>query len=379
MLRDGKPFNQSDEGASSAQSIFPPFPPSVVGAIRLALAEQNGFDGRAASWPSARLGDGTNWQASPSQLGPVRFSAPRLVLNHKTHGRVPLFPCPLHLVRGSRPPSEEPVFALLIPRGPFETDLGTVNLPMAEPDLVGVKACEGDFLTLSGMEKVLNGSAPVQSSRTELTTAWDPIDLPADIISMSALWSVESRVGIGLNVETRAANKGQIYSASHIRPRDELGIEVETLFEGDIFEFQRCLQRFGGEHRFASIEALKPDQATVLPAPPESLVNSDGGYVYAAIAISPVVFDELPGPGEWVPGLEGNLLSACFGKTQTVGGWSSAKPNVGPMPLRQVLPAGSVFFMRCADEEKAISRHGGSIGIAGEWGFGQILIARWNA
>jgi CRISPR/Cas system CMR-associated protein Cmr3 (group 5 of RAMP superfamily) len=65
MFRDGRPFNQGDTGASEAVSIFPPLPPTIIGAIRAALWKHKG-----GPWPSnGSLGNGTNWQDDENVLG----------------------------------------------------------------------------------------------------------------------------------------------------------------------------------------------------------------------------------------------------------------------------------------------------------------------
>ena len=57
MFRDGKPFNQADAGASLAASVFPPYPPTLTGAVRAAI--WNALGGRKEDWDKTLLGDGT--------------------------------------------------------------------------------------------------------------------------------------------------------------------------------------------------------------------------------------------------------------------------------------------------------------------------------
>ena len=74
FFRDGRPYNQDDPGQVEAASLFPPYPPTVVGAVRAAAARAMGWPGSA--WDTAALGDGVDWQAGDEPLGPLRFSGP---------------------------------------------------------------------------------------------------------------------------------------------------------------------------------------------------------------------------------------------------------------------------------------------------------------
>lgn len=51
-----------------------------------------------------------------------------------------------------------------------------------------------------------------------------------------------------------------------------------------------------------------------------------------------------------------------------------------PKPLRSFIPAGSVFFCEAeADQEEAVrTLHNSKIGQETEYGFGHILIGKWN-
>ncbi|MDF2369300.1 MAG: type III-B CRISPR module-associated Cmr3 family protein [Rhizobiaceae bacterium] len=358
MFRDGRPFNQGDEGASAAESLFPPPPPTLVGALRLAIAQQNGYP---PAWPVALLGDGVNWQADTTQLGPLRFSAP-LLLRADHQGRSePLFPAPLHLAQATQNSSD--VLTLLLPRAQYETDLGHVFLVSAPPGHLGVRPLEGDFLTMAGMQALINGKLPDMSA----------------IVRRDTLWQAESRVGIGRDSDKRVAKDGEFYVASHTRLADHVRMVLAVEGLDDKCRFDAANQRLGGEHRTAHLADCAVPQ---LPQAPDGLASHQGRFFYAAMAIAPVFFDDLPGPGANVPGLSGTLQSACFGKPQMLGGWDSGqgkKRQGKPLPMRPVLPAGSVFFMETDDRDKALACHGTGIGRATEWGFGQVMIARWEA
>ena len=110
FFRDGRPFNQDDEGMAVVRSAFPPFPGVLTGAFRAAVARAGGWrEGAERSWADgpggterkALLGDG------PHDLGRLAFSAPIVLRETRKEdgaaGREPLFAVPRHLLgRGRR-------------------------------------------------------------------------------------------------------------------------------------------------------------------------------------------------------------------------------------------------------------------------------------
>jgi CRISPR-associated protein Cmr3 len=354
MFRDGRPFNQGDAGTDAAVSRFPPPPPTIAGALRLLFANALGYKSKE-DWKNGPLGDGANWQASVSQLDKLEFSA--LLLTHSDKGL--LYPCPLHLARAEDKDGVKRDVISLLPRVALDCDLGReVWLPAAETGMVGVKIHAGDWLTREGMEKVLSGGLPASK----------------DIVEKKCLYEFESRVGIGRDADRRTAIDGALYTASFVRLRDGVSMVQSVNGVADAAVKANGLQRFGGEHRSAFFEPL--GAAADWPKAPAELESASGKFRYAALTLAPVIFNDMPRPGGTVEGLAGQLVSACLGKPQMLGGWDSQDKK--PLPLRAALPAGSVFFMETDDAQKALARHGGTIGVFGAWGFGQVLIARWN-
>lgn len=349
MFRDGRPFNQADAGASEAISVFPPHPPTVVGAVRAAIWREMG------AWDKTVLGDGTDWRDN-NTLGALHFTAPLIVREKSSEaGKTeyePLFPVPLHVVEGSVGDKEKPLTRLQ-PGPARQCDLGSARLPVPEQKLSFIKVIEDRFVTAAGMKKILDGVLPEQEA----------------LIDCGTLWQREPRVGVGIDRETRMTSDGQLYMASHIRMANGVSLAV-CLDDADHQRkgFARALIPLAGEHRMADI---KSGPAIVLPACPKTL---DSGR-YCAIQISPMVLDDMPRPGGNLCGLPGTLVSACLGKPVSIGGWNSSKRK--PIPLRQAIPAGSVWFFQDADNT-ALDWHGRSIGIGEAWGFGQVLIGTWQ-
>lgn len=343
MFRDGRPFNQDDEGAAEIRSLFPPWPPTLIGALRAAI-----WHGPLrGSWDKNKLGDGTDWYDDKS-LGPLEFTPTILTRNND-----PIFPAPLNLLHDAIGN-----ITLLRPGPAVDCDLGLeVRLPEPVERLNGGKIPEQDFVGVQGLKKVLNGRACDAK----------------DLIAANDLYLRESRVGIGINPNTRRVNDGQIYVAAHVRPIDrpatagtssELRIAVGLDgFDGDLPE---SLMPMGGEHRMVSIASANDI------ALPQSIAPANGRRL--AVAISPVVLDELPGPGADFFGL-GKVVSACLGKAERIGGWDSG--NRRSLPMRFAIPAGSVWYLE--DAPQANGMQGTiSIGHATKWGFGALLLGKWE-
>ncbi|MEO3430171.1 type III-B CRISPR module-associated Cmr3 family protein [Pelagibius sp. CAU 1746] len=347
MFRDGRPFNQADAGASEATSVFPPHPPSVVGAIRAALWRFLG------GWDETRLGDGTNWQDPATNLGPLRFAAPVVHFRNTL-----VFPAPMHLVKDGEGHSTR-----LLPGPPLQCDLGTVRLPIPEEPLEGFKGAEDVWLTSRGLEAVLAGGMPAQD----------------DWVAIEEIWQLESRVGIGIDTSTRRTDTtkdagGRLYMASHVRLSGSASLIVGYSGWNGASPFSESggLIPFAGEHRMAGIVPV--DAPPALPKAPRMLPQHDGKTLYTAYLLSPCVLDGL---GEVEASLKGSVVSACLGKAEPIGGWDSQSRC--PVALRPALPAGSIWFME-SDEppEEILALHGSHIGLAPEWGFGQVMIGAWE-
>ncbi|MCP4185407.1 MAG: hypothetical protein GY761_19210 [Hyphomicrobiales bacterium] len=356
MFRDGRPFNQADAGASEAVSVFPPYPPTVVGAIRAALWRQLG------NWDKKILGNGTNWQATESVLGDLCFGAPQLLCDG-----VPVFPVPLHIVEGNSGNGNSEL-TWLSPGITHKCDLGEVRLPEpVDANLAGIKTIEDRWLTAVGMQEVLDGRLP--DRKLVKKDIYSSVD-GCHMVKRECLWQGESRVGIGINPDTRTTENAQLYMANHARMQD--GVCLQVQMDGYKRDFRHTIQPLAGEHRMADI-TVSGIGSSQRPAISKTL--DEGRYL--VICLSPLVIDRMPKSGGNIDGLPGKVTSACLGKPVVFGGWNSTEKPCGPIPLRQCIPAGSVWFMQ-GDENINASAIPTRIGKATQWGFGQVLIGKWQ-
>jgi CRISPR-associated protein Cmr3 len=382
MFRDGRPFNQGDPGASDAVSVFPPFPPTVVGMVRALLARRMGRDG--GPWNErikAALGDGADWQSeTETALGPLTFAG-AVVCRRGRDGKsfAPLYPAPRSILVADK--TAEKTYVRLVPDAEcLACDLGEVRLPAPEGKHDGLKELGRTWMTREGLQAVLAGDRPSEEHC-----------VPEDY-----LWRREPRVGVGIDMAglgsdglpvsklaERRPVDGALYAAAHTRLLDNvaLAVCVRTSDSQGLSMSGKQLGAAGGEHRMAEFERLDPGHAPKPPARPAQLKRAGGMVRYVVYHASPCLISPLPKAGAALdPAVPGSVVSACLGKALTIGGWDSSQDRRGrPIPMRPAIPAGSVWFLEAPEAAEADIRrlHGGAIGRARSWGFGQVFIGTW--
>jgi CRISPR-associated protein Cmr3 len=285
----------------------------------------------------------------------------------------PLFPVPLCLVRKNEAGDD---IGQLAPGPAVECDFDgsqKVRLPVMPGE--GWKVLGKTWLTADGMECVLNGEAPGKS----------------DVFKAGDLWQSESRVGIQRHTDTRTTArfepcdgkpaKGALFASSHVRLARDVALAIEVVGLPEV-TLDGSLAPLGGEGRSAWVE--QRDENVRLPKAPDLRPGKEDVLRYTVCLVTPAdPGDAWPGPGDSLIGsnreaLPGRIVSACTGRAIAIGGWDSAARR--PLPLRPLVPAGSTWFLEAdAGQTEAVrSWHGGAIGQAAGWGFGQVLIGRWE-
>ena len=355
FFRDATPFTARSAPQEQVDSLFPPYPPTVIGALRAELARLNGWNG-TGSWPSELcevLGSG------PDDLGKLSFGGPFLLRDEQ-----PLLRAPRHLL-GAAGSNEWRPAALLRPGSPVACDLGDAvrlpELPDAASGIEKLKPGDEAWLTTVGMNAVLGGERPA----------------PSEVVPNDALWAKEPRIGLQRERHTRTAEEGMLYSTRHVRPQRgvALGIHVAGVPPDWVQPFDRVVP-LGGESRLAACREWAPNLH--LRAPVEQIRSA---RQMVLIAMSPLDLDQAPHPGAPVVGLDGvRIVCACLERPHRVGGWDSLARR--PLPLRSVLPPGSALFCEITDEERfsaAATADGGlaRIGSRQERGFGLVALGVW--
>lgn len=348
FFRDGRPYNQGELNQAEISSQFPPPVAGMVGGLRAAVAQGQGWSG-TGDWPQS-IKDVLGTQ---NDLGNLRFSPPIIMKNC-----APFFAIPSMLLGFCQ--ADKWIFITrLCPSKPLNCDLGReVRLPIPEHEKQGLKEIGDVWLTLKGMQQVIDGGVP---------------DL-SEMVPSSALWKHEHRVGFERNHSTKAVVDGALYASSHVRLKDKVAVAVSV--EGLPMEWEPTSPcGFGGEGRCAWIEPV----IDPLPLPVARVEAARNGKIhYTVILNSPADIPVWPRPGESLLELPGKIVFACIGRPQRVGGWNSNTRT--PVQLKPLLPPGSVWFIEADQEAQSqiTELHGKHIGQRSNWGFGQIFIGAWK-
>ncbi len=375
FFRDGRPFNIGETGQMKVEGVFPPFPTTIVGSMRYALATKQGWKPirRNADWTKDNgLSEFKNIQASEfreilgdgNELGQLSFSGPHLLYNSEL-----VFPAPAHILAKKTQCNQglENITRLKPTEKAFDTDLGE-NIRLTEPEQKcdGIKPLEGNWLTTQGMQAVLDGGVPNS----------------ADIIEQKTLWVTEDRIGIRRNSKTHATDDDALYQIQHIRLTKDTSLLMQINNLPKDWQAQSP-NPMGGEQRMVWID--EASENLDLPRPDPSNSNLDK-FRYTIILITPAdFFDDNETNHEQtiakaVTDLSksSKLITACVYKPKLVGGWNSRENK--PLPLKPVVAAGSTWFLEAdlEDKDRILKMNGKHIGKRNKWGFGQILIGIWK-
>ncbi len=365
LFRDGRPFNQDDEGQAQAASQFPPSPDTLMGAVRVAIAEVFGWFGGDWNKKTARFatGEATAQSKQLSELiGDRRSSAGKLKISgpflFDTKLKSVLLPAPHHL-RVQRAPAWDAI-ALKPGEEVLETDLGPVPLPVLS-SVAGqnLRGLAGNWITSNGMKRVLDGKKLLETDLAE------SVDGP--------LWSFESRVGLARAADTRLAVHGMLYATSRVRlaPRVAIAVELHDFpdmgVDGKPLRFRNRVM-LGGESRFAFVER-GPD-LRLERCEPNHIAEKNR---VAAVLLTPALAEKMPRPGaDLAPlGLPGKLVAMICERGTAYGGFEDGRPVAN----EPTLPAGAVLFLEKFNGKGLGNRR--AFGGRTAWGYGRYLLGKW--
>jgi len=347
MFRDGRPFDAGSD--HQAASLFPPHPSVMQGVLRshhLVVKEVDLTDRAAVE---AAVGTATAYRWHPIR-GPF--------VARKEGGRVWRYhPLPADALRRDDGGLEVEAAR---PSDPAEYQVATdgpaplLLWPEGEP-----KKGEGKLW--------LREDELLRYLRQE-RARWLP---------ERDLFRLESRFGIGRDDGSRTTVEGLLYEARYVRPREDVGLEVEVLglsVKGPGVEGwpERSVLRMGGEGRAGRYE---PSPSASWPDLPNPLPERFRLYL-----ATPAYFH-----GGWRPrdldsffNGQVDLLAAAIARYEAVGGYDLARH--APKPSRRHVPAGSVYYFQCRGAVRW--RNGQPLPAftdeGAEMGYGQFIIGRWS-
>ncbi len=383
FFRDGRPYRQSESSQAGVVSLFPPHPPTVVGALRAALARENGWNGRG-SWESVTnvrriLGDGF------ADLGQLRVRGPYLCRRDDSvleTAEEQLWPLPAHVVGKRREETSDTGLrfhaqALLAPsERPVAADIGNVRVPVPTRFTSDIsqgksrfKAGADQWVTTAGLHAILAGDLPAADT----------------IVASKDLWKLEPRVGIVRDPVRRTTSEGAMYSPLMIRLHRGVSMMLEV--RGVPADWCEPADHVpvGGESRMAYCQNAADGNTCKLALPRnldpdlnlESRIKKHKRL--SVVHLSPADMFPLPGVNEHIPQLPGvRVVSACLRPPLMIGGWDSIRHR--PLPLRPHVAPGSVWFCELdesCDVNKVLKSHGQCIGDRTAYGFGHVTLGFW--
>src|SRR6266699_875563 len=356
LFRTGRSF---DAGESNfAESIFPPTPETIQGALRAMIAVQWG-------------------KAQPNLIGNLEeiFKQPSIVdligkgniygqfrITGFTLGRrradkkvERLFPAPFHIIQAT-----------------IQTDYGTkIKRVRLKPRALAGQLSnvpEGKrllFLDLNEEKTAkksepLNGWLTAQGLWRALRNTGDLADIQA--VPASTIYERESRLGIGMNNSTKTIQEGYLYQTQMIRMQPNYGFVIDVELGKDVkgggkelpygenllspqetrdkLNFlKRGWLTLGGEQRAAYFEVLESDHIAEEPGIGQT---QQGSLIYFA---TPTYFK-----GGWLPEASNILpttpITAAISRYQSIGGWQLEPGHAGgsSKTTRRCVPAGSVYI-----------------------------------
>ncbi len=375
FFRSSRPFNAGESGY--LESLFPPTPETVQGAIRA----------RVAAYWNPILSEAFQDERLNKLIGKYenigQFRLRGLTLGQRDQQDrdqiMPLFPAPAHLLRGEKTGK----IYRLTPKGP-QHGIST-NMPVQQLTL-SQSASEED--ATNKQLRLLEPEGGYPNEKLEDFRAWltlqelgyalgSKAEAVQQIVGVpsSELYQLEPRLGIEMSNASKTTREGRLYQASFVRLRAGVGFLVDVGLEGVKPEDVQKTLRFpekgwlalGGERRAASFQVLGP-------APGEEHRILEPGERTCVYLSTPAWFAAGWRPTDWRAMFEVVPVAAAVSRVQLIGGWQQEPGSAGgrSKPLRRCVPAGSVYFF-----DGQVKRSGPFTDEGGEIGYGIAYKGVW--
>lgn len=353
FFRESRPMESIEE--AELQSTFPPSIRTVAGAIRYLVGEQHNVAWsdwyKADSYPKVKklIGDAASYG------GTLRFSGPWLVRVLANGERERLYPAPAHLVAVRDEQGVMSPVRLLV-GSPHRCDLGDAVRMAEVPKPIAIamaeqkkklKSLDNFWVSAKTLRVILSGGNCDAS----------------DLIGSESLFDEEARLGISRNNLTRSVEPGMLYQTRHVRPRQQVKLEVDVTGLSSSDHPAEGVVRLGGEGRGAVYTVTESlNCAAELKGVTD--VTEARGMMLMLLTPSqqPEKIDNQysPLPGfkqcETVQGtvwkgslndIDLTLHCAIQAKELREGGWDLA--NNRPREVQSLVPSGSVYYMTVDD------------------------------
>ena len=385
LFRDGRPFNAGED--NSAQSMFPPTPMTLQGALRQQISESHGLSYGAYKAGKSELAQkvgryiGT-YEAQKEQLevGTFKMRGPFIGLNTGEQ-IMPLLPAPADLLKKHDKENNTHHFKITKPRSDVViSDLGNqVQLVEVYDDYENMPK---HWLTADGFQEYLNGQVPESD---QYFAPDDPIlvqksayQAVADgytVLPNKLLYTLEGRFGVATDSATSFREEGQLYQAQFVRVTENVALIADVTGDHGK-EYATGRLTLGGERRHAMSKQIS--NPPLLSNPLKQISDR-----FKIVFLTPAYFAEgwLPTQGDWSPwfGENAKLISAVLYRPEAIGGWNSA--TGGQRPMHRYVAPGSVYYFetdQAFKPPKAITESPPDIADASAVGFGQVIYGEWS-
>lgn len=344
FFRDSKPFSRGED--TWADTIFPPYPSTVYGALRTAWFKQN-----IKEFEYLKESKKLNTDDDPTK----RLKINSILIKKNDDF---LFPLPRDILQSKGKNDEDSEFKRLLLSG--------------EKHLTSAKNID---LLINPYDEIFSYE-PFWMSELDLADYLKgDISNFEKLLKRENLFELEPKIGIARERFTRCSKDGNLYRVGMLRLKEGVSIYVD--FEG--LELAEDFFRLGGEGKFVEVKRIEKKLEIPLPE-----ITNNRFVLYLS---THAIFKEgwLP---EWIGenGLERKihgtsikvkLLTAAIGKPVYIGGFDIAKGE--PKPMYKAVPGGSVYYFEIldgnVDDLKKI--HGRSISdVYSEQGFGVCYVGK---
>lgn len=374
LFRDGKPFSAGED--HSANSLFPPTPLTLQGALRAKISMDMGVSLREYkdenTGRALKAVEIIGPYGEEIKTGNFSMRGPFLGIceseDHSTDsGKVtPLMPVPADLLAQAdtrlivAAPDDQ--FNML---SDLDDESNILNaLPIVDRNIIDVGNPELETQSAKWMR-----IGDLQDYKTS-QLSYDRL------INSDRLFQREGRFGVSTNSATSYREDGLLYSVDFIRMDSEArllveidGISSQHMPIGSIL--------LGGEQGRATAEPV--ELASPIPRPPETIKGK-----FKIVLLTPSYFSSGWRPDVekiegWSADTAPALISAALYKSQRIGGWSSAKGAARTM-YAYAAP-GSVYYFDAGSTTitlpSAFTERPDDIPDAHRIGFGQYIVAPW--
>jgi len=335
FFRDGKPFSMGDE--TFANSIFPPNPSTIHGAIFATYASQKGLEPGSLGEYKSRL--------------KIKFFS--LVKEDNNGNLIPLYAVPYDLVKKKDNKSNQ-LIRLHLEENNFLSSIEDFKLSrlLFAPNCEEVEF-ESCFIDKIQIENYLGGKAERLSYH-------------------EGIFFMEPKIGIGLGNHTKTALEGRLYRVDMIRLKE--GIKLFVEFEGLELKEEGFL-RLGGEGKGAYYKRVN------ISCIPNLEKSKEQHYMFKLYLHTPAIFKngsvkEAFLRGEYM-GLRFKLVSMAVGKPKYIGGFDMERQR--PKNMYKAVPEGSIYIFETEEPfYKVLDKfHGKNISdLYSEQGYGITFVGR---